>query len=234
MNDPPLPRPSLVTALEERLRSDLEAERYRPGDLLPPERDLATQYGVARATVKQALARLEQLGLIETRHGVGSRVRSPDEGAGSSVLRWLVGLGEPRWIDDLFEARRLFGPVVARQAAAHASAQHRERLQTLLGELEAAESAEQVHAFENEIHRVLAQAANNRVLRLLVDGMIKGYAPVRSLLHRVFADAGAIAEGLGPIVRAVSAGKQLEAERAAQRYFDWTGPRLRAALKKRK
>jgi DNA-binding FadR family transcriptional regulator len=180
MNDAPLPRPTLVTALEERLRADLEGGRYRPGDLLPPERDLAAQHGVARATVKQALARMEQLGLIETRHGVGSRVRSPDEGAGSSMLRWLVGLGDPRWIDDLFEARRLFGPLVARQAAAHANADDRERLESLLAELERAEGAERVHAIENEIHRVLARASNNRILRLLVDGMIKGYAPARS------------------------------------------------------
>lgn len=229
-----LPRPSLVTALEERLRADLEQGTYAPGDLLPPERDLAAHYGVARATVKQALVRLEQLGWIETKHGVGSRVRSPDEGTGASVLRWLVGLGDPKWVDDLFEARQLFGPVVARQAAVHSSPELRARLAKLFDQLEMAQGAEAVHDAENEIHRALAKGTGNRVLRVLVEGMIKGYAPVRTLMHRVFADRVAIAIALKPVIVAVSAGKPLEAERAAQRYFELTGPRLRAALKRKK
>lgn len=230
----PLPRQTLVTALEERLRSEIEEGTYAPGELLPPERDLAARYGIARATVKQALVRLEQLGLIETRQGVGSRVRRADEGAGASLLRWMLGLGDPKWIDDLFEARRLFGPVIARRAAANTNPRLRAQLADILDRLRASRSSEQAHAIENELHRALAASTDNRVLRLMVDAMIRGYAPVRALLHRVFAQPEAIAERLEPVVRAVCAGRELEAERAAQAYFEWTGTRLRAALKSRR
>lgn len=231
----PLPRPSLVTSLEQRLRADIEAGRLAPGARLPTERDLSAHHGVARATVKQALGRLEQLGLIETKHGVGSRVRDPaKEGTAAGVLRWLVGLGAPAWIDDLFEARRLIGPVIARQAASHASHGQVAGLERLLGRVRDARSPEEVHAAENDVHRALAAATGNRVLRLMVDGMIRGYAPVRALMHQAFADGKLVAGELEPMVRGVVRGEPSEAEQGATSYFDTTGPRLRSALRKKK
>jgi len=234
MDSVPVPRPSLVDTVADRLRADLDAGKYRPGDRLPTERNLAAQFGVARHTVKQALSRLEQLGFIETKHGFGSRVRSESEGAGAGILRWLVGLGDPKWIDDLFAARRLIGPIVARQAATNASDLLRESLQTLIKRLRWTQDAETAHKLENEIHRTLAEATNNRVLHVLAQAMIRGYAPVRPLLHRVFANPNSIADDLERVVDAVVAGDAQRAERAAQNYFDVTGPKLRAALKKRK
>ena len=231
----PLPRTSLAATLEQRLRADIEEGRLAPGDLLPTERDLSAKYGVARATVKQALVWLEQLGLIETKHGVGSRVRDPSkENTGANVLRWLVGLGDPAWIDDLFEARRLFGPVIARQAAAHASRKQLSDLERLLARVRDAKSPEDVHAAENDVHRLLGAATGNRVLRVMVDGMIRGYAPVRSLMHRAFPSGAAIAGELDPLVRAVIERDEDGAEAGAAAYFEATGPRLRSALRKRK
>jgi DNA-binding FadR family transcriptional regulator len=234
-NEGPLPRPSLVTSLEQRLRADIEEGRLAPGDLLPTERELSARHGVARATVKQALGRLEQLGLIETKHGVGSRVRDASkEGTGTGVLRWLVGLGDPAWIDDLFEARRLFGPVIARQAAIHISRRQAAELERLLERVRDAKTPEEVHAVENEVHRALAAASGNRVLRLMVDGMIRGYAPVRSLMHRAFPDGGVVAGELEAMVRGVVRGEQASAENGASLYFNTTGPRLRSALRRKK
>ncbi len=226
-----LPRPSLVSELEARLRADIAEGRLAPGALLPTERELSARHGVARATVKQALVRLEQVGLIETRHGVGSRVRDTEtSGAGAGVLRWLVGLGDPGWLDELFEARGLVGPLIARQAAARATPAQGKQLAAALERLRDAPTAEALHAAENELHRRLAAASGNRVLRLMVEAMIRSYAPVRSLMHGVFADRDALSASLGEVVGAVLRGEPDAAEESAQRYFDATGPSLRAAL----
>lgn len=230
-----LPRPSLAASLEQRLRADIEEGRLIPGDLLPTERDLSARYGVARATVKQALVRLEQLGFIETKHGVGSRVRDPaKESTSASMLRWLVGLGDAAWIDDLFEARRLFGPVIARRAAQNASRKQIAELERLLERVRAAKLPEEVHAAENDVHRLLAAASGNRVLRLMVDAMIRGYAPVRSLMHRAFPNGEVVAGELEAMVRGVARGEPTDAEEGATLYFNATGPRLRSALRRKK
>jgi DNA-binding GntR family transcriptional regulator len=57
------------------LRKQIESGQLRPGDALPSEAALATRYGVARGTARQALAELEGAGLVEAVHGRGRYVR---------------------------------------------------------------------------------------------------------------------------------------------------------------
>ena len=63
----------LAEAIEERIASG----EWRPGDRLPPERDLATQAGISRMTARQALTWLAERGAIEIRHGIGTFVAQP-------------------------------------------------------------------------------------------------------------------------------------------------------------
>lgn len=64
----------LYHQIERHLREDLAAERYRPGDLLPPEHELQRQFGVSRATVRTALRRLAEDGLVSSQRGRGTVV----------------------------------------------------------------------------------------------------------------------------------------------------------------
>ncbi|TNC71326.1 phosphonate metabolism transcriptional regulator PhnF [Rubellimicrobium roseum] len=73
----PDPARGLRGAVAEALRGDLAAGRFRPGDRLPSESDLATRFGVHRHTVREALARLAREGLVATRRGAGSFVLAP-------------------------------------------------------------------------------------------------------------------------------------------------------------
>lgn len=94
-----------------RLAADIAAGRLAPGERLPSERDLARRLGVGRASVREALAALQNQGLLETRPGSGSFVaadaptKAPD----------LPHDASP---SDLLEARALLEPAVARLAAA--------------------------------------------------------------------------------------------------------------------
>lgn len=67
-----------------------------PGDLLPPEEELAIQGGISRTTVRHALATLVHLGYIERRRGLGTRVAEPKI---SQQLSALTGFAE-----DMFSA----------------------------------------------------------------------------------------------------------------------------------
>ena len=66
--------PSLVDSAEEALHIWLAAGRYRQGDRLPPEHEVATMLGISRGTLRSALHRLEERGEIVRRQGSGTFV----------------------------------------------------------------------------------------------------------------------------------------------------------------
>src|SRR5579864_6904870 len=70
----PQGRPSLVDGAERALRNWLAPGRYRQGDRLPPEHEVASMLGVSRGTLRSALQRLEEGGEIVRRQGSGTFV----------------------------------------------------------------------------------------------------------------------------------------------------------------
>jgi DNA-binding GntR family transcriptional regulator len=83
------PRASLVDGAERAVRRWLTPGRFRPGDRLPPEQELAGMLGVSRGTLRSALRRLEEAGEIVRRQGSGTFVGSmgPPRGVVSGALR---------------------------------------------------------------------------------------------------------------------------------------------------
>ena len=100
----PLKASSLVDDVELRLMEFLAAREIRPGDPLPKEVELATAFGVSRTVVREALARLRVMGLVESVKHKGSVVTHPD------VLTQLERVLHPQILDaetlrDIFEIR---------------------------------------------------------------------------------------------------------------------------------
>ncbi|MEU8519090.1 GntR family transcriptional regulator [Streptomyces sp. NBC_01216] len=83
----------LKTVISEALDSD-----FAVGEILPNERDLAARFGVARATLRQALEQLELEGRLQRRRGVGTTVAPPRVGVDVSTAQhsW-PGAGEETW-----------------------------------------------------------------------------------------------------------------------------------------
>lgn len=77
----------------EMLKHRITTGNLSPGDKLPPNMDLATQYGVALVTVRHALARLRTEGLLSSRQGVGTFVRAS---VGLSTKAVLIVEGRDR------------------------------------------------------------------------------------------------------------------------------------------
>lgn len=70
-------RSPLYLQIAEILRQNLNAEVWKPGELLPTIADLAAEYSVAKITVRQAMQILEAEGLLESRRGRGTTVLAP-------------------------------------------------------------------------------------------------------------------------------------------------------------
>jgi GntR family transcriptional repressor for pyruvate dehydrogenase complex len=226
----PLSRTTVVDELEGRLAQEIFDGRLTPGALLPPERVLAETHGVNRTSLRQALARLERSGLIETRQGSGSRVRHLEEDGGAELLPLVTATPRRDWIGEIFEARRLVGALVAGKAAVRREPAHLERLDAALERVRTATSPADAQRAEIDLHRVLAQATGNRVFVLLVNSMLRAYRPLHRRLRPTFADPPVIAVALTPLVEAVAAGDAALAERAAHDYFAFTEQRMLAEL----
>src|SRR5262245_50736375 len=96
--------------------TDLVARgEFKPGDRLPPERDLAKLLGVSRPTVREAMIALEIAGLVEVRVGAGAFVTDKAKTNGVANTRLFEGVGSSPL--ELIAARRAIEPEVAALAA---------------------------------------------------------------------------------------------------------------------
>ncbi|MFE0450974.1 FadR/GntR family transcriptional regulator [Streptomyces sp. NPDC058914] len=216
-----LPRETIVDVLESRLREDILNGRHPVGSYLPPERTLADGYSVTRTTLKHAFGRLMQAGLLETRHGVGTRVRDYLRLGGADLLPMLVR-HSPDWIGEVFEVRRGIGALIAERAAARATDRQRAELRTLLAAVGDAPDADAVQLADIEVHRALAHATGNRVYVLLTNTLFNAYLPVRAALRAPFTDPQVARGRLEPVVDAVVSGDEAGARRAAEGYLTAT------------
>ena len=162
----PLPRPALYQLIVEQIREAIARGQLRPGQRLPTERELARRFGVSRVTVRQALAALKAVGLLESRVGDGTYLRGAQELYVSRLAEALrseaAGLLEP------LEVRRALEPYTARLAALRRSEEELAELERLL-RLQEQRLAEglPIGAEDRAFHHAVAQAARNRLLLAL-------------------------------------------------------------------
>lgn len=100
-----LPRPRLYQQLANHITDFIEAQGLVPGDRLPPERELAVELGVSRATLAQALVALEIQGKVAVRHGDGAVILDPAQRV-AAVVAALAG-----YTQESLQSARL--PVIA-------------------------------------------------------------------------------------------------------------------------
>jgi DNA-binding FadR family transcriptional regulator len=152
----------------------LLAERYAPGEKLPTQRALAADLGVTMGSLREALKRLEQMGLIDVRHGDAMRVRDWREHGGLDVIAHLLfrsGGVDAGVLGDVLEARRLMLGELAALAAERRSTDQAERLRDLAAAFAAAPDAEAAQALDFAFVTELAQAANNLVFVLILNSI---------------------------------------------------------------
>jgi len=156
----------LVVAYVRKL---IEAGDLRSGQRLPAERELATQVGVSRPSVRAALQSLAALGVVETRHGAGTFVAVGPPTLGSEPLRFLAALH--RFSDDeMFESRRVLEVGVVGLAAERATSDDLAAIADAVTEGFASLGdplAFLVH--DITFHRAVAGASGNPILASLVE-----------------------------------------------------------------
>src|SRR5687767_12967576 len=130
----PVARSSVVDAVADRLRNEILAGRLAAGSRLPSERELSLALGVNRLTLRAALARLEAMGLVSTRHGSGTEVISWRERAGLEALPMVMSSlerEEPAWLELLASMQEVRRILVAETVALAAERHTEEDLEVI-------------------------------------------------------------------------------------------------------
>src|SRR2546430_17659508 len=86
----PVGKQRVAEEIVEQLRGLILKGSYTPGQKLPPERRLAEELGVNRASLREAIKSLEQMGLVKTRQGDGTRVLDFMQTAGVELGSHLI------------------------------------------------------------------------------------------------------------------------------------------------
>ena len=140
------------------MRREIAKGTLRLHDRLPAERQLAQEYGVARNTVREALAQLEQEKYVETRPGSGTYiVHQPEEPPGKAIEQ-----ANPL---ELMDARFALEPHICRLCVLHGRRADFDRLEALCQRMETAQRDPVGFAeADTEFHRTLAETTGNGLL----------------------------------------------------------------------
>jgi DNA-binding FadR family transcriptional regulator len=152
--------------------------RYEAGEKLPGQRALAADLGVTMSSVREALKRLEQMGLVDVRHGSAMRVRDWREHGGLDVLTHLLfrgGAVDPGVLAAILEARALMLREIAGLAAERRRAPQVERLHELATSFAAAEHPHDAARIDFAFFTEVAQAAHNLVFELILNAIREIY-----------------------------------------------------------
>lgn len=200
---------------------------WSAGQYLPPEGDLIQRLGVSRSAYREALSRLEAQGLVEVRHGVGTRVadKSREAVAGSLTLLLRRSHSTTR---DLIEARQILETEAAALAAERAT---EEDLAALDRALEAMRrptaTPDDYTEGDLRFHIALVLASRNAVLAALAESL---RAALHDSIAATFAADGRTERRLRDHERILTAVRSRDAEgarRAVDHHLAATAEMLR-------
>jgi GntR family transcriptional repressor for pyruvate dehydrogenase complex len=206
----------VVTQIREMIRQG----SLKPGDRLPPERELAKRLGISRASLRHGLRFLGAIGVLTSRHGSGTYIAEGPPALDSEPLRILADLHQftP---DEMFEARKLLEVGLAGLAAKNAHPEHLATLAEEVTEMYATlDDPQQYLIHDIRFHRAVAVASGNQILAALMNMVSAAmYESRRATVER----ATDLKESVGfhrTIYRLIRAGKADEARAAMSEHLE--------------
>lgn len=167
----PVAKSTLADEVAQRVTQLIQGGTYEAGDRLPTINEMARRFGVGHPTLREALKKLEALGVVEIKHGSGVYVRDyRDVLLMSNPI--FTGEVSKKMMLDLIEARIPIEVESVVLAAQHATDEHFERMQELLAKAGEHLDDDVVLSTNNmAFHREVAVASGNAVLAQLLDVM---------------------------------------------------------------
>ncbi len=149
-----------------QLRAYIADSSFKPGEKLPPERQLCRDLGLKRNDLRKALETLEQENRLWRHVGKGTFLAASHLPEPPNAFDRLVQHVSPA---DVMRARSALEPAIAREAAFYASAAAIAKLRFNLERAAQAATWREYEAFDNDFHRQIAEASGSTTLLALFD-----------------------------------------------------------------
>lgn len=182
----PVLKQSLSDRLARRIRSLIQKGDYAQGDRLPSIMEMSRRFGVGHPTIREALKKLETMGIVEIRHGSGVYVSrsedvlvlaSPDYG-GEVTKKLLI---------DLISARMPLEMQSAEDAVRNGTSEHLVEMRRLLTTAgQSLDNDDTLNSVNMAFHQKIAQASGNAVLAQLIDVLQDLFTAEQRLILGIF------------------------------------------------
>jgi len=171
----PLQRTRLHEEIVERLKDRIVGGEIKPGEKLPPEREIAESLHVNRSTVREALNKLEALELVEIKHGKGIFVKDYLDSGSLDLLPRLLfkdGIPDEEVLRGLLDMRKLILPEIARRAAVNRTEKDVQQLERVV----LAHDERPIAERDRRVHTLIARASGNPLFAILLNSFTKSLA----------------------------------------------------------
>ena len=163
----------LYEQIVQQVEESIHKGAMKPGDQLPPERELAQQFGVSRTAVREAVKALREKGLVEAYPGRGTFITDGTSYSMRQSLDRMLRVGQAEGSGFLAEVREILEPEIAGMAATRADtedlASMREQIRIMD---EARKDPDAFIEADLDFHLTLAEAAANPIILSLIDSIV--------------------------------------------------------------
>ena len=177
-----------------RIKEMIRSGELRPGDRLPPEKELSETLGLSRSSLREAVKALEAIRVLDVRRGDGTFVTSLTPDLLMDAMSFVADVHQDTSLLEMFEVRRILEPAATGLAAARATEADIAHLEGLLAEVDGTPSVDALVAHDMVFHRYIAQLAGNGYLTSLLETLSS--STLRARLWRGLSEEGTVARTL--------------------------------------
>ena len=190
-----------------RIKAMLMSGELKPGDRLPPEKELGDKLGLSRSSLREAVKALELIRVLDVRRGDGTYVTSLEPRLLLEAMSFVVDLHQDASVLEILEVRRILEPAAAAAAVLRATADDVRVLEEMLATVQETTSVEDLVAHDVTFHGYISQLSGNTYLSSLLDTLSS--STLRARIWRGLTEKNAVAQTLAEhrgIVNAIAAG----------------------------
>jgi GntR family transcriptional regulator, transcriptional repressor for pyruvate dehydrogenase complex len=183
----------LYEQIVQQIEESIVKGSLKPGDQLPPERELAQRFGVSRTAVREAVKALREKGLVEAFSGRGTFITDGTTHAVRQSLDLMIKIGQPEGFTHLAEVRAILEPEIAALAATRIQDSELATMREAVAVMD--RSGQDPDAYieaDLDFHLALAEAAANPLILSLLDSIV---GLLREQRLRIFNVPGGPARG---------------------------------------